>query len=41
MTEMRGSMSLEKNVQVVKEVIAAIGRCDNQGLLAICAENIQ
>jgi ketosteroid isomerase-like protein len=35
------SMSIEKNVQVVKEFFAAMGRGDKQGLLALSAEDIE
>jgi ketosteroid isomerase-like protein len=34
-------MSIEKNVEVVKNFLAALGRRDNQGLLALSAENIE
>ena len=34
-------MSIEKNVQVVKDFFAAIGRGDKQGLLALAAEDIE
>ena len=34
-------MSTEKNVQTVKDFFAAIGRGDMQGLLALCAEDIE
>ncbi len=34
-------MSIEKNVQVVKDFFAAMGRRDNQGLLALSAEDIE
>ena len=34
-------MSIEKNVQVVKEFFAAMGSGDKQGLLALAAENIE
>ncbi|KXU93979.1 ketosteroid isomerase [Caballeronia megalochromosomata] len=34
-------MSLEENVQVVKDFFAAIGRGDKQGLLALTAEDIE
>ena len=34
-------MSIEKNVQIVKEVFAAMGRGDEQGLLALSAEDIE
>jgi ketosteroid isomerase-like protein len=34
-------MSIEKNVQIVKEFFAAMGRLDKQGLLALVAENIE
>src|SRR6202023_2549273 len=35
------SMSIEKNVEVVKSFLAAIGRRDKQGLLALSAEDIK
>jgi ketosteroid isomerase-like protein len=34
-------MSIEKNVQIVKDFFAALGRRDKQGLLALCAEDIE
>jgi len=34
-------MSIEENVQTVKDFFAAIGRGDEQGLLALCAEDIE
>src|SRR6202522_1222275 len=34
-------MSMEKNVQVVKDFFAAMGRGDKQGLLALSAEDIE
>jgi ketosteroid isomerase-like protein len=34
-------MSIEKNVQVVKNFLTALGRCDTQGLLALSAEDIE
>ncbi len=34
-------MSIEKNVQIVKDFFAAIGRRDKQGLLAVSAEDIE
>jgi ketosteroid isomerase-like protein len=34
-------MSIENNVEVVKSVLAAIGRRDKQGLLALSAEDIE
>jgi ketosteroid isomerase-like protein len=34
-------MSIEKNVQVVKDFFAAIGSRDKQGLLALSAEDIE
>jgi hypothetical protein len=34
-------MSIEKNVQVVKDFLAAIGRRDKQGLLAVSADDIE
>jgi uncharacterized protein len=35
------SMSIEKNVEVVKRFLAAIGRRDKQDLLALSAEDIE
>ena len=34
-------MSVEKNVQIVKNFLAALGRLDKQGLLALSAEDIE
>ena len=34
-------MSIEKNVQIVKSFLAALGRRDKQDLLALSAENIE
>src|SRR5476649_1290273 len=34
-------MSIEENVQTVKDFFAAIGRGDKQGLVALCAEDIE
>src|SRR5579871_5455023 len=34
-------MSIEKNVEVVKSFLAALGRRDQQGLLALSAEDIE
>jgi ketosteroid isomerase-like protein len=34
-------MSAEENVQVVKDFLAAVRRHDRQGLLALCAEDIE
>src|SRR5450631_461600 len=34
-------MSIEKNAQIVKNFLAALGRRDKQGLLALCAEDIE
>ncbi len=34
-------MSIEKNVQIVKDFLAALGRRAKQGLLALSAENIE
>ena len=34
-------MSIEKNVQIVKDFFAAMGRGDRQGLLALTAEDIE
>jgi uncharacterized protein len=36
----RDSMSIEENVQAVKDFLAAIGRGDKQGLLALSAEDM-
>jgi len=33
-------MSIEKNVQIVKNFLAALSRRDKQGLLALSAEDI-
>jgi len=33
-------MSIEKNVEVVKNFLAALGRRDKQGLLALSAEDM-
>src|ERR1700677_2947488 len=35
------SMSIEKNVQIVKNFFAALGRRDKEGLLALSAEDIE
>jgi ketosteroid isomerase-like protein len=35
------SMSTEKNVQIVKDFLAALGRRDKQDLLALSAEDIE
>ena len=35
------SMSIQENVQIVKDFFAAIGRGDMQGLLALFAEGIE
>src|SRR5258708_27477073 len=35
------SMSTEENVQIVKDFLAAMGRGDKQGLLALSAEGIE
>jgi uncharacterized protein len=35
------SMSIEKNVQIVKDFLAALGRRDKQGLLALSVEDIE
>jgi uncharacterized protein len=40
MKERRDSMSIEKNVQSVKDFFAAIGSGDKQALLALAAEGI-
>ena len=34
-------MSIENNVQIVKDFFAAMGRGDRQGLLALTAEDIE
>ena len=34
-------MSIEKNVQIVKNFLAALGRRDKQGLLAFAAEDLE
>ena len=34
-------MSIQKNVQTVKDFFAAMGGSDRQGLLALCAEDIE
>src|ERR1700679_2038234 len=34
-------MSIEKNVQIVKNFFAALGRRDKEGLLALSAEDIE
>ena len=34
-------MSVEKNVQIVKDFLAALGGRDKQGMLALSAENIE
>ena len=34
-------MSIEENVQIVKDLLAALGRRDKQGLLALSAEDIE
>jgi ketosteroid isomerase-like protein len=34
-------MSIEENVQIVKDFFAAMGRSDKQGLLALVAEDIE
>jgi ketosteroid isomerase-like protein len=34
-------MSIQKNVQVVKDFFTAMGGSDRQGLLALCAEDIE
>ena len=34
-------MSIQKNVQIVKDFFAAMGGSDRQGLLALCAEDIE
>jgi uncharacterized protein len=38
---MESSMSIEKNVQIVKDFFAALGRGDRRGLLALSAEDIE
>jgi ketosteroid isomerase-like protein len=39
--EWRIAMSIEKNVQTVKDFFAAIGRGDREGVLALVAEDIE
>src|SRR4051812_1274896 len=39
--ERRASMSIEENVQVVKDFFAALGSGDKQRLLALAAEDIE
>lgn len=34
-------MSIQANVQIVKDFFAAMGGSDRQGLLALCAEDIE
>jgi len=34
-------MSIEENIQIVKDIFAAIGSGDKQGLLALVAEDIE
>ena len=34
-------MSIQENVQIVKDFFAAMGGSDRQGLLALCAEDIE
>ena len=34
-------MSIQKNVQIMKDFFAAMGGSDRQGLLALCAEDIE
>jgi ketosteroid isomerase-like protein len=34
-------MSIQKNVQIVKDFVAAMVGSDRQGLLALCAEDIE
>jgi len=34
-------MSIQENVQIVKDFLAALGRRDKQGLLALSAEDIE
>jgi ketosteroid isomerase-like protein len=34
-------MSTEENVQIVKDFFGAVGRGDKQGLLALCADDIE
>jgi uncharacterized protein len=38
---MESSMSTQENVQTVKDFFAAMGGSDRQGLLALCAEDIE
>src|SRR6202453_3808673 len=40
-TKIRKCMSTLENVQIVKDVFAAMGRGDEQGLLALSAEDIE
>jgi uncharacterized protein len=41
MKERRDSMSIEENVQVVKDFFAAMGSADKQALLALVADDIE
>jgi ketosteroid isomerase-like protein len=34
-------MSIQENIQIVKDFFAALGGSDRQGLLALCAEDIE
>ncbi|THD46243.1 MAG: nuclear transport factor 2 family protein [Bradyrhizobium sp.] len=34
-------MSIQENIQIVKDFFAAMGGSDRQGLLALCAEDIE
>ena len=34
-------MSIEENVQIVKDFFTALGRSDRQGLMALCAKDIE
>jgi ketosteroid isomerase-like protein len=38
---MESSMSIRKNVQIVKDFFTAMGGSDRQALLALCAEDIE
>jgi ketosteroid isomerase-like protein len=35
------AMSIEENIQIVKDAFAALGHSDRQGFLALCAEDIE
>ena len=34
-------MTIEDNIQIVKDFFAAIGQGDKQGVVALCAEDIE